>query len=181
MTYDKPEKFKNNTTNIFHNMNIILDELTKRIESLQGVARFLHSRLNEMEDRTDILEEVTIKLVNESGKLSSDIHKRVSSSILNEEDNPENIFDSLKTIPSGSESRAHSLIGGVTETKNSLEKVQGLVPTETPSEKPKRKYVKKHPDKKFGRPKKLKSSPKLESQYKEVYNPDTDIMQDGIE
>jgi len=177
MTYDKPEKFKNNTTNIFHNMNIILDELTKRIESLQGVARFLHSRLNEMEDRTDILEEVTIKLVNESGKLSSDIHKRVSSSILNEEDNPEKLFASPKTIPSCSEEDE------MTNTFASLEKVQGEMTndTKTPSEKPERKYVKKHPDKKFGRPKKLKSSPKLESQYKEVYNPDTDIMQDGIE
>ena len=88
MTYDKPEQFKDNTTNIFHNMNIILDELTKRIEAIQGVARFLHTRLNSIEDRLDVLELMTAR---ESRKESSDkLYKRVSSTtFLNEEDSLE--------------------------------------------------------------------------------------------
>jgi len=119
-------------------MNIILNDLTKKIESLNGVARFLNCRLNELEDRTDMLEKVNVKLTEGYGKASSDkqLHKRIGS-ILNEEDAPYN--------------------PGLFQEKTSQKK----------------KYAKKHPDKRLGRPRKTK--------YKEVYNPETDDMKTATE
>ena len=79
---NEPETFQGSTTTIFHNMNIILDNITKRIESLNGAARFLHSRMNELEDRVDMLEKVSVILVNESGKklfIDEEFKKKVSS------------------------------------------------------------------------------------------------------
>ena len=158
-----PERFKDRESAlcILNNINMILDEVDKKIEAIQGVARFLHNRLNGIEDRLDVLELMTAR---ESRKDSSDkLHKRVSSTtFLNEEDSLEK--------PSGSESDPEDAfcLGG--------EKIVKTISEGSP-EKPKRKYKKKYPNKKLGRPRKKS----LMQQYKEVYNPDKDEIMTGTE
>jgi len=168
---NEPETFQGSTTTIFHNMNIILDNITKRIESLNGAARFLHSRMNELEDRVEMLEKVSVRLVNESGKklfIDEEFKKKVSS----------------KTIFLGSEEEGVQEENGVKSCIQQISpkpmRLNGSNPS-LPSEKPERKYKKKYPNRKLGRPKKIKPSPKLEPQYKVVYNPDIDEMKTGIE
>jgi len=161
-----PERFKDRESAlcILNNINMILDEVDKKIEAVKGVARFLNFRLDEMESRMGVLETVSVKLIKESRKVSSDkLHKRVSSTtFLNEEDSLEK--------PSGSESDPEDAfcLGG--------EKIVKTISEGSP-EKPKRKYKKKYPNKKLGRPRKKS----LMQQYKEVYNPDKDEIMTGTE
>ena len=176
MTYNKPEQFTDKQVSIFHNMNIILDNLSKKIESLNGAARFLHTRLNEQEGRIDMLEKLNMKLVEGFGKESSDeIHKRIGS-VLNEEDTPNN--------PLGSEEdgcgKTNSIIQSPSTPFKPSEKPKRMVKKETlqtifhdSPKKPERKYKKKFPKKKLGRPRK--------PNYKQVYNPDIDETKSGIE